>query len=385
MYNIKLLNKISAQGLSILPNLNYHCGEGVENPDGIIVRSAAMHDMEFGPNLLAIARAGAGTNNIPTPKCSELGICVFNTPGANANAVKELTIMALVMSARQAFPAMQWAQSLKGKGAEVPALVEKGKSNFVGPELKGKALGVIGLGTIGVLVSNLAVDMGMEVHGYDPYMSVDAALKLSKMVKRDGTLKDIYTQCDYITLHLPSIADTRGMINAETLAMTKKGVRILNFSRGDLVESSDMLAALEEGQVGCYVTDFPDDSLLCHPGVLALPHLGASTPESEENCAIMAAHEIRDYLEHGNITNSINLPGVSVPRSERPRICIIHKNVAGVLKQITGLVGANINNATNDSRGDLGYIIMDLDAPADADLIEEISAMPEVIRVRYLK
>ena len=387
MHQIKLLNKISAKGLNILPEVNYRYGEDVKNPDGILVRSASMHEMELGENLQAIARAGAGTNNIPIDKCNDLGIAVFNTPGANANAVKEIAIMGLFMSARRIFASMEWVQSLKGKGAEVPALVEKGKSNFVGPEVKGKRLGVIGLGMIGVMVSNTAVELGMEVVGYDPFLSVDTALKISRDVTRVTSLREIYSQCDFITLHLPSIAETRGMINAETLAACKPGVRILNFSRGDLVNNADIIAALDEGQVYCYVTDFPEDALLGHPGVLAIPHLGASTPESEENCAVMAAQQIKDYIENGNVQNAINLPNMQVPRSGRGRIAVIHKNEASMISQISGLVAskANINNLSTDSRQALGYIIMDLDADVDSKLIDQINALDGVIRVRYFQ
>jgi len=377
VYNIKLLNKISADGLSALSADKYEIGEGVENPDAIIVRSAAMHDMTFGPELLAIARAGAGTNNIPTPKCSEQGICVFNTPGANANAVKELTVMALIMSARNAFPAMQWAQELKGKGDEVPALVEKGKNNYVGPELKGRTLGVVGLGLIGYTVANTAIALGMKVVGYDPYLTPEAAAKLDKAVVRLADLKEVYAASDFLSLHLPSIPETRGMFNTETLGQMKKGTRILNFARGDLVNSADMIAALAAGQVGKYVTDFPDDSLLGNPGVLALPHLGASTPESEENCAIMAAAQTKEYLEDGNVINSINLPRLSVPRNGS-RVCVIHKNAEGAADKIAAAAGGKPAGAV---RGELGYMVID---GAD-DVAGKLAALPEVIKARYLK
>ena len=385
MYQIKLLNKISPLGLSVLSGAQYNCGEDVEDPHAIIVRSASLHEMELGKNLQAIARAGAGINNIPVEKCSELGIAVFNTPGANANAVKELTIMGLLMSARKISPAMQWVQGLKGKGVEVPALVEKGKGNFAGPEIKGKTLGVIGLGTIGVMVAGSAVEMGMEVYGYDPFLSVSAAFRINPRVSRAMSLKEIYTRCDFISLHLPSTGDTRDMINSESLAEMKQGVRILNFARGDLVVSDDIIAALDEDQVCCYLTDFPDQTLLAHPGVIALPHLGASTPESEENCAIMAAEEIRDYLETGNVRNSINLPEIQVPRSGRARLGVIHHNTPAMIARISSLVPSNINNLTNNSKDAIGYLVMDLDEPLTCEQVEKINTLSGVIRARYFK
>ena len=385
MYQIKLLNKISASGLSVLPIDNYNCSEDVENPDGVIVRSASMHEMELPPALQVVARAGAGVNNIPIEKCSQLGIAVFNTPGANANAVKELTIMGLLMSARKIFPAMMWVQDLKGRGEAVPDLVEKGKSEFAGPEIKGKKLGLIGLGKIGGIVANAAWDLGMEVCGYTPFLTVEDALKINPGVHRADTIGEIYSQCDFISLHVPSNKETKEMINASTMASMKKGVRILNFSRGDLVNNADMIAALDKKHVRCYLTDFPDDGLLGHPGVIALPHLGSSTPESEETCAVMAAASVKDYLETGNVRNSINLPEIRVPRSGRPRIAVIHKNVPKMITQITGLGQVNINNLSTDSKGAIGYLIMDLDAPATEEQLQKIRALDGVFRVRYFK
>lgn len=385
MRKIKLLNKISPSGLEILEDAGYKCSEDMENPDGVIVRSASMHDMEIPASVRAVARAGAGTNNIPVEKCSEMGIVVFNTPGGNANAVKELTIMGLLLSARKSFPAMQWAQSLKGQGAEVPALVEKGKSKFTGPELKGKKLGVIGLGAIGVMVCNTASHFGMEIYGYDPYLSVDAAWNLSRSIKRAKSLKEIYDNCDFITLHVPLTGETKGMINSQSIATMKSGVRILNFSRGELVVNEDIIAAVDEKQVYCYVTDFPNDEVLGHYGIIALPHLGASTPESEDNCAEMAAAQLKDYLETGNVKNSVNMPCVQVDRSACPRITVLHRNVPTMISQITAAVGRNINNFTNNSRGEYAYSLIDVDGVVTPDILDKLKAIDGVIRVRDIK
>ena len=313
MYQIQCLNKISEVGTSRF-NANYICGTDVQNPDAILVRSASMHEMEFGPELLAIARAGAGVNNIPLDKCSEQGIAVFNTPGANANAVKELVLAALLLSSRRIVDGIEWLRTLKGQGAEISRLVEKGKGAYVGPEISGKTLGVVGLGAIGVLVSSAAVSLGMDVYGYDPFLSVETAWGLSSAVHHAQTLDEIYSKCDYITLHVPLTPDTREMINASSIAKMKDGVRLINLARGDLVNSADVAAALESGKVAAYATDFADDTILGAKNVIAMPHLGASTPESEDNCARMAALELIDYLENGNIRNSVNLPAVSMPR-----------------------------------------------------------------------
>jgi D-3-phosphoglycerate dehydrogenase len=384
MRKIKLVNKISPNGLEILENAGYTCAEDIAAPDGIMVRSADMHSAKLPESVLAIARAGAGTNNIPVEQCSKDGIAVFNTPGGNANAVKELTIMGLLLSCRKSVPSIQWVQSLKGKGDEVPGLVEKGKSQFTGPELKGKRLGVIGLGAIGTMVCNTARHFGMEVYGYDPYLSVEAAWGLSRDIRHAKTLKEIYQNCDFISLHLPVTAETRGMINAAAFAQMKPLVRILNFSRGELVNDTDMLKALDERQVYCYVTDFPNDALLGHPGIISLPHLGASTPESEDNCAEMAALQLKDYLDTGNIKNSVNLPNVQVARSSRARVTVIHENRPTMISQITGAVGENINNCINNSRGDLGYMIIDIDGAVTPDMLARITAIAGVIRVREI-
>lgn len=385
MYNIQLLNRISPSGLEVLDNGNYKYGDDIQSPDGIIVRSANMHEMTFGDNLRAIARAGAGTNNIPIDRCTEQGIVVFNTPGGNANAVKELTITALLISARKVFPGMQWVQTLKGQGEEVPKLVEKGKGQFAGPELKGKKLGVIGLGAIGIQVCNTASDLGMQIYGYDPYISVDAAWRINRGIKHAKSLKEIYQNCDFISIHVPLNGETRGMINSMSIAQMKDGVRIMNFSRGELVDSKDILAALDERKVYCYVTDFPNDDLLGHPGVLALPHLGASTPESEDNCAAMAASQLDDYLQNGNIRNSVNMPNVEADRSGRERICILHRNQPSLLSQITGAVGENINNMANNSRRDIAYTLLDIDGRITDAMVEKLKEIDGVVRVRVIR
>ena len=386
MYNVKCLNKISPVGLARF-GANYTCGEDVENPEAILVRSASMHEMELPSSLLAIARAGAGVNNIPLDKCSEAGICVFNTPGANANAVKELVIAGLLLASRKIVPGIEWAKGLKGKGAEVGKLVEKGKSQFVGPEISGKRLGVIGLGAIGILVANAAKSLGMEVYGYDPYLSVDAAWGLSRSTKHAQTLDEIYANCDYITLHVPLTPDTKEMINAESIAKMQDHVRILNFARGDLVNSGDILKALADGKVASYVTDFPTDEMLGAEGVIAVPHLGASTPESEDNCARMAADELKDYLENGNI-HSVNLPNVSMPRDPAfTRVCIIHRNVPNTISLLAGKLadaGINIENMQSKSRKDYAYTILDVTGDFSSDSAKKMEESEDIIRVRVI-
>lgn len=386
MYKILTLNKISETGLKNFPDTYTHSGEET-NPDAILVRSASMHDMELPENTKAIARAGAGVNNIPIDKCSEKGIVVFNTPGANANAVKELVLCAMLLSSRKIVSAIDWEKTLKGNGAEVPKMVEKGKSAFAGPEIKGKTLGVIGLGAIGVLVANAALSLGMTVYGYDPFLSVDAAWSLSRGVHHAASLDEIFANSDYITLHVPSTPDTKGMICKKNIDTMKDNVRIMNFARGDLVNTADILEALNNSKVAAYATDFGCDELIGAPGVLVLPHLGASTPESEDNCAVMAVEEIRDYLENGNITHSVNLPAVSVPRTGRSRITIIHKNVPNVISKITSTVAGeniNIDNMVNKSRGEYAYTMLDTDADVSEEAIAAISALDEAIRVRVI-
>lgn len=386
MFKIKTYNKISKSGLEVFDD-KYTVGDEVENADGAIVRSAALHDVEFPKSLKAIARAGAGVNNIPIDRCSQEGIVVFNTPGANANAVKELVLAGLFIGSRRVIPAIEWAKTLKGQGAEVGKLVEKGKGAFAGPELKGKKLGVIGLGAIGVLVANAANHLGMKVLGYDPYLSVNSAWNLTHNAVHIYDIKEIYEQCDYITVHVPLTDSTKNLINADVIAKMKDGVRILNFSRAALVNSADIKAALESGKVASYVTDFPTDELLCVDGVIAIPHLGASTPESEDNCAAMAAAELIDYIENGNIVNSVNLPEISMPRSGDNRVCVIHKNIPNMITAITGIVagdGINIENMLNKSCGDYAYTMLDVDNINKDDIVAKISAVDGVIKVRVI-
>lgn len=387
MYNIQTLNKIAACGTDLLDKSKYAFADDAANPDAILVRSAAMHDMEFGDKLLAIARAGAGVNNIPIDKCSEKGIVVFNTPGANANAVKELVICAMLISSRKIPASMEWVKTLKGKGDEVSKLVEKGKSQFVGPEIMGKTLGVIGLGAIGVLVANAAVALGMNVVGYDPFLNVEHALKLNGAVKVVKDVKDIYTQSDYITLHVPATADTKGMINAEAIALMKKSVRLLNFSRDSLVVEADVTAALDNGGMACYTTDFGSDNLIGHENVIVLPHLGASTPESEDNCAVMAVREVVDYIENGNITNSVNLPNMIMPITGDAKICVIHKNAEGVINNVTAPVsaaGLNIENMESKSKKDYAYTCLDVKG-SPAGIEDKLKAVENVVSVRVVK
>lgn len=385
--NIKTYNKISAAGLNRLAAKGYAYGDEVENPVGAIVRSASLHETEFPKSLLAIARAGAGTNNIPIDRCSEQGIVVFNTPGANANAVKELVIAGLLIASRRIVPAIEWAKGLKGNGEAVGKMVEKGKSAFAGPEISGKSIGVIGLGAIGVRVANAANHLGMKVYGYDPYLSVNAAWNLTHNAIHAIDIKEIFENCDYITIHVPLTPETKGFINAETIATMRDGVRILNFARGDLVHSTDILAALENGKVAAYVTDFPNDEILGHDGVIAIPHLGASTPESEDNCAGMAADELTDYIENGNITNSVNLPNTAMARSSEKRICIIHKNVPTMITKITQVLaakGVNIENMLNTSKKQYAYTLLDVTGDITDDIANEIAALADIIRVRVI-
>lgn len=387
MYNILTLNKISQTGTKNFGD-SYACANEVSNPDAVLVRSASMHEMNFADNTLAIARAGAGVNNIPLDKCSEKGIVVFNTPGANANAVKELVICAMLLSSRKIIPAVDWVKTLKGESENVGKLVEKGKSAFAGPEIKGKKLGVIGLGAIGILVANAAHSLGMEVYGYDPFLSVDAAWKLSRAIKHAASLDEIFESCDYITLHVPLTDETNELICNKSISLMKENVRILNFARGELVNTKDIVKALTDGKVAAYATDFVKDELIGATGVIAFPHLGASTPESEDNCAVMAVNEIKDYLENGNIVNSVNLPCVSVPRTGKTRIAIIHKNVPNVISKITTAVAdenINIDNMVNKSRGEYAYTMLDTDAEVSDDAIESISNLEFVVRVRVIK
>lgn len=383
MYQILTLNNISPCGLELLTD-RYTCGESQPAPDGILVRSAAMHDMELAPSVKAIARAGVGVNNIPVEACAEKGIVVFNTPGANANAVKELTIAGLLLSSRKIADGIRWAASLDGQ-PDLTKQVEKGKSQFVGPEIYGKTLGVIGLGAIGIQVANTAVSLGMDVYGYDPYVSVDAAWRLSRAIHRAQDIKDIFANCDYITIHVPYMPATKHMINAEAFQAMKQGVRLVNFARGELVDNAAALEALKTGKLASYVLDFPVQELIGVPGVTALPHLGASTPESEDNCARMAVSQMMDFLENGNIHNSVNYPDVSLARSGGERFGICHKNIHGMLTQITNVFAKekiNIENMTNKSRGEFAYTLIDCLSLSE-HIVGALQEIDGVIRVLH--
>ena len=386
MFKIQTLNKIAACGLERLPRDNYESATEIVNPDGILVRSADMHSMDLPASVKAIARAGAGVNNIPLPKCTERGIVVFNTPGANANGVKELVIASLLLSSRNLFEAITWSQGLKGKEG-VPELVEKGKSAFVGPEIQGKTLGVIGLGAIGVRVANAATALGMRVLGFDPFISVEAAWSLSRDVVKAPSLDALIAEADYITIHVPLTADTKNLFNAERIARTKKGARLFNFSRSGLVDNAALKAALASGQLGGYVIDFPEAELLGVDKVLPIPHLGASTPESEDNCAIMAADQIREYLERGNIKNSVNFPACELAPSGKTRITVANRNVPNVISNVTtkiGALGLNIDEMLNKNRGDIAYNIIDVTGDVPADLIDKLKGVEGVIAVRVI-
>lgn len=384
MFNILTLNKIAKCGLDQL-NDNYKITDDANvDADGIILRSFKLHDMELPESLKAVARAGAGTNNIPIDKCSEKGIVVFNTPGANANAVKELVIAGMLLASRDVIGGVAWANTLTGD--DVDKQVEKGKSNFAGCEIKSKTLGIIGLGAIGILVANAAYALGMEVIGYDPYLSVDSALKLSRHVKKANSPEEVYAAADYITIHVPLMDSTRNTINAETIAQMKDGVIILNFARGGLVNNADIKKALADGKVAKYVVDFADSETVNQPGIINIPHLGASTAESEDNCAVMAAQELADYLENGNILNSVNFPNCSLPEDNIGRIAIAHKNIPNVIAKFTeALSSVNISDMINKSKGELAYTIINTDHAIPAEAIEKLNQIDAVIRVRVIK
>ena len=379
MYNIKTLNKISNVGLSKFDKSKYVYGDDIENPDAIMVRSASMHDMEMPKSLLAIARAGAGTNNIPVADCADKGIVVFNTPGANANAVKELVILGLLLSSRKVTKAIDWCKTIKDEGDNVGKTVEKGKSAFAGPEIKGKTLGVIGLGAIGRLVADAAVDLGMKVVGYDPFLPADAQLKAGITV--NNNLDEIFPVVDYLTVHVPLTDDTKEMINRESIDKMKNTVRIMNFARGALANSDDVIEALEDGRMAAYVTDFPDAKLIGVDGVIAIPHLGASTPESEENCAVMGASELIDYLENGNIKNSVNMPTVAMAKSGSVRVTVIHKNQPNMIAFITDTIskdGVNIASFEDKNRGAIAYSIIDCDTDVSTSVVSDIEKIDGV-------
>ena len=388
MYRIKTLNKISSVGLSRLDQSRFQVGNDVTEEDGILVRSAPMHDYEFPTSLRAVARAGAGTNNIPIDRCSENGIVVFNTPGANANAVKELVIAAMLIASRDILGGADWVQEqAHTPNVDVAAAVEKGKSAFAGPELFHKTLGVVGLGAIGALVCNTALELGMDVYGYDPFLSVDAALRLDRHVHVVKDVNELFKVADYITLHVPYNPSTKDFINSESIAKMKGQVRILNLARGGLVNDDDMIQALESGRVAKYVTDFPNEKITTAKNVIALPHLGASTPESEENCAVMAVRQLQDYLVNGNIKNSVNLPNVEQDWSGISRLCLIHKNIPGMLTQITTALsddGINVENLTNKAKQDYAYTMVDINSRITEDIADELRSIPGMIRVRVL-
>lgn len=388
MYRIKTMNKISAVGLNTFDRERYEVSENLTEEDAILVRSAKLHDYEFPESLRAIARAGSGVNNIPLERCSDQGIVVFNTPGANANAVKELVLCSLLLASRDVAGGIRWVRQQVEEGTDVTTVVEKGKSAFVGPELYHKTLGIIGLGAIGSLVANIALSMGMDVYGYDPYLSVDAALRLDRHVKVVKDVRELYKKSDYITMHIHFTPETKHLINAEAIADMKRGARVINLARGQIVDDDAMIAALETGRVASYVTDFPNNRLVAAPHVVAMPHLGASTPESEQNCAVMAARELQDYLENGNIRHSVNLPDVEMTRSGVCRMCIIHKNVPAMLANITTLLsrdGINVENLSNKSKDDYAYTIVDLSTDVEEAVIEEVKQLPNVIRVRVIR
>lgn len=387
MYKVQTLNKIAKVGLNVFDD-KYTYGDEVENPDGIILRSFNMHEVELPASLAAVARAGAGVNNIPIDKCSEKGIVVFNTPGANANAVKELVIAGLLLASRKIVQGVNWGKTLAGEGDALPKLVEKGKSNFAGPEIQGKTLGIIGLGAIGVRVANAAHALGMNVIGYDPYLSVDSAWHMTRAAQKANDLDTVFAQSDYISVHVPATKDTKGMFNDEVFGKVKTGVRLLNFARGELVDTAALLRALESGKVASYVTDFATAELLANENVVAMPHLGASTPESEDNCAVMAATELKNFLENGNIINSVNFPNCDMGAVCGSRVTVAHKNIPAMLSQISTAFtnkSINIENMINKSKGDYAYTMIDTHSCVDADIIDELKKIDGVIKVTLYK
>ncbi|MGG3466055.1 phosphoglycerate dehydrogenase [Neobacillus pocheonensis] len=388
---IKTLNNIAERGLKVFNKDHYAIDNGYDNPDAIVLRSFNMHSLEFGDHLKAIARAGAGVNNIPVDRCTDKGIVVFNTPGANANAVKEMVLTSLMASSRNLFDGVAWTKTLADEGEQVPKLVEAGKKQFVGKEIKGKTLGVIGLGAIGALVANDAIGLDMDVIGYDPFISVDTAWNLSRNVQRAMTIEQLFAESDYITVHVPLTDDTRGMFNRQTFSIMKTGVHILNFSRGELVNEPDMESALESGMVGKYITDFPNEYVLKMKNTVPIPHLGASTQESEENCAVMAARQVKEFLETGNIKNSVNFPNASLPYTGKRRVAAFHKNVPNMVGQITSAISSydlNIADMVNRSRGEYAYTMIDIDSKVNGDVIpgleEKIKQIEGIVTARMI-
>ncbi|MCL2758844.1 MAG: phosphoglycerate dehydrogenase [Treponema sp.] len=384
MFRIQTLNKISPIGLDLFPRDKYEIASDIPNPDAILVRSADMNDMQIPSSVLAIARAGAGYNNIPVKRCSESGVVVFNTPGANANAVKELAIAAMLLSSRNILGGINWTSTVADK-ADVADLVEKEKSKFTGPEIKGKTLGVIGLGAIGVMVANDAMALGMKVIGFDPYISVDAAWHLSSDVTRADSLESLLVKSDYVTLHIPQSEATKGLLDAEKFKIIKKDARIINLSRNALVKDKDVVEALESGKISCYVTDFPSQELLACKKVIGIPHLGASTPEAEDNCAIMAVQQIMDYLENGEIRNSVNFPKCKLEQRYPHRLLVVNRNIPNMVGQITtNLANANVNiqDLINHHRDDYGFNIIDTEQKIPEAVLEQIRKVDGIIRVR---
>lgn len=387
MYNILKLNDISKKINDILTD-DFNVSKDVKNPEGILLRSFNMHEYPIENNLLAVARCGAGTNNIPVSKMTEKGIIVFNTPGANANAVKELVILAMLLGSRKIVDSIEWVKSLKGNGNEVGKMVESGKKAFIGPELEGKTLGVIGLGAIGSMVANTAINLHMDVYGYDPFINVDVAWGLSRKVKHALQIETIFAECDYITMHVPLTDLTRNLVNKESIAKMKDNVVIINCARGELVNNADMIEAVQNKKVARYITDFPCEEVIGIDNIIAIPHLGASTPEAEDNCAVMAARELKDFLENGNIVNSVNFPTVTAPRTGKMRITIIHKNISGMISKATSFFsekGINIANIESKSKNDTAYMIMDIDTNISDEEIAELSKIEGFIRVRVIK
>ena len=386
-FRIQIMNHIAERGIAALVERGCTVGKDVPDPQGILLRSADLHDYPFGESLLVIARSGAGTNNIPLDACCDKGIVVFNSPGANAEAVKELIICSMVMSSRDVLGSIDWVKSLKDKGDEIPALVEKGKSAFSGPELTGKTLGVIGLGAIGSLIANIAVKLGMNVIGFDPYLSVDAAWRLSRSVQHAVDVDEIFIKSDYISVNVPFTESTKHMLDAAAFRKMKQGVRVINESRAEVVDDDAMLEALASGKVGKYITDFPNKRLIGVENVICMPHLGACTPESEERSSVMAAHEMYDYLVNGNIKNSVNFPDATLERMGVSRLCILHFNKPTMLNQFLQIAcstGLNVENMINKAYRDYAYAMIDLNGELDEAQIEALRSIPDVIRVRVV-
>ncbi len=387
MYKIQTLNKIATVGLELFPRDDYEIASEIMHPDAAVVRSFDMHSMALPASMKVIARAGAGVNNIPVDKCSQQGVVVLNTPGANAESVKELVIASLFLSSRKIIQGISWAKTLIGKGDEVPKLIEKGKSNFEGPEIKGKTLGIIGLGAIGVKVANDAISLGMNVIGFDPIISVEAAWELSRNVKRAQSLDGLLSKADYVTIHAPLTDKTKGMINKDKFAIMKKGSRLINFARNGLVNNADLRAAINDKVIACYVTDFPDEELLKMEEVISIPHLGASTPEAEDNCAKMAVLQVKNFLEYGNIKNSVNFPDCEMEPTGRTRITVGNNNVPNMMGQITSVLAAekiNIADLLNKSKGDFAYNIIDVDGAVGDAVVKKLKEIAGVIMVRVI-